>query len=301
MNVADLPCFAVYLNDDYHHSIEWADKLIGLWIATRKALVCGRIRRGAFRDHLVSGIIELSDWRTCFRKAAEEAGADDTDEGLYAAHVAMHRPRAFDLIPSNLHGEFCWSPDWDGEDIEEQIYRNGLRSDRYNSNYINEVRPGPWLRQFLRLVNQSSDAVLTGQATGGKPYIAQFARKCGRARFRVDRDASRPALMTGTQVVAAVENAYVNAIPLVHCEINVRALFDLDPVKPMRLSSRRGEVHVGFHNYVSGAGYMDAYAGEIVIPARARGFIEGTRYRWNINEVYGLVKSCFHTTPVAVG
>jgi hypothetical protein len=81
--------------------------------------------------------------------------------------------------------------------------------------------------------------------------------------------------------------------------VNVKALFLMSPGAAMRMSSAKGQVHLGFHEGFNGAGYMDSYAGEIVIPANAAGFLSSNNWNYGIDSVYGIVKSCFYTTPAA--
>lgn len=300
ITAADVPCYAVYSND-FHYSDTWANQLIDLWIETKRKLAAGQIRVEDFRGELIDGIIEAANWRDDFAQAAAAVGADPDDDDLYYEYEELHREGAFDLIPSNLYSEFCWIPEWDGRDLDDLIETHGQRSDRYNSNYIEEVQPGNWLRILLQLVNQSLSAVIDAATEMNPEAGNKFAEKCKKANFTFEHDPARPNLMTGAQVVAAIENGYTYAVPLYHCFVNVRALFEFDPGKAMRMSSKKGEVHLGLHDGVlNGTGYMDTYPGEVVIPVDAIGFLGTNRMRWGVDKVYGLVRSYFFTTPVAV-
>jgi len=299
MNVSEIPCYAIY-SEDYHLSRDWGNKLIDLWIQTRQALVQGAITAAQFRDTLIDGIIEAADWRHDFNQAAAEVGADPDDDDLFEQYVDLHRTNAFDLIPSSLHSEFCWIPGWDNSGLDELLYDFGLKSDRWKSNYIEDVQPGRWLTEFLNLVNQSSEAVIQAAEADYGENGQKFAEKCRAANFSVQRDTSRPAILTGNEVISVIENSYYHAIPMYHCFINVKDLFEFDPTSPMKMSSTKsGDVHVGLHEFVNGGGYMDTYKGEIVIPPDAVGFAGEDRWSYGIDKVYGLVKSYFYTSPVA--
>ena len=104
--------------------------------------------------------------------------------------------------------------------------------------------------------------------------------------------------MTGKQVIDLIENSYYKAIPVFHCEVNLRVLFECDPTKPMRMSTSTGTVHLGLHEPLNGAGYMDSYIGEVVIPADVTGFAAGLEWENSIDNVYGIRKSLFNTKPV---
>jgi len=293
VTAAEIPCYAIY-QDDY--SDEWGNKLIKLWIEKKRT--CNSMTHEQFLGELQNAIIGVSDWPEAFRQACAEVGADQDNDFLYLEYVELHRGEVFNLIPSNLHAEFCWVPEWDGLDLDSLMDELGLRADPYNSSAIEDVVPGKWLETFLHLVNQSSEAVIAAAVAirDGQP----FADKCAESGFKVDLDPSRPSLMTPEEVVATIENAYHWAVPMFHCQINVKALFQHDHTKPMRLSSEAGKVHLGLHDGVlNGAGYMDTYPGEVVIPAEATGFAGESRWQWSVNKVYGIYKPVFKATPEA--
>jgi len=297
---ADIPCYAS-CPDDYNFSDDWGNKLVNLWIATRKHLVAGDIRPDQFRDELIGGIINLSNWRSSFNQAASEVGADPDDDVLFEQWVALNKNDAFNLIPSNLHAELCWIPEWDGANLDDLLGSHGIQSDRFNSNYIEDVQPGNWLTVFLKLVNQSSEAIIAAAIAERGAEGKKFADKCQAIEYDIKMDDSRPSLMTPMEVISAIENAYYMAVPMFHCFVNVKALLGSDPTKAMLMSSdRKGRVHLGFHEFINGAGYMDTYNGEVIIPANAIGFAGEERWKWGVNKVYGLVKSCFYTTPTEI-
>lgn len=299
ITAADIPCYAIYSTDS-HYSDTWGNKLVALWIATKRAFARGEIKPENFRDELAGGIINEADWLSDFRQAAIEVGADPDDDVLFEEYVSLHKGRAFDLIPTGLHAEFCWVPEWDGANLDDLLETLGLRSDRWNSSYIEDIRPGNWLAVFLRMVNQSSEALIAACIEKDGDNGRAFERKCAANNFVVGKDDNRPSLMTPGEVISAIENAYSLAVPCFHCEINVRALFEHDPTKAMRMTSVKGKVHLGLHEFINGAGYMDTYPGEIAIPADATGFAGVDRWRYGIDKVYGIVKSQFYTTPIAI-
>lgn len=301
VGAAAIPCYAVYA-DDSNYSDSWGNALVSLWIRTKQALVRGEIAVTDFRNELINGIIEQTNWRAAFEQAARDVGADPDDEALYQEYVALHRESAFELIPAMLHAEFCYLPEWDGHSLDDLLDSNGLRSDIWKSSYIGDIQPGNWLAVFLRMVNQSTHEMIAAAIARFGADGIKFADKCSAVGFEVVTDPTRPSLMTGAEVIETIENAYSLAVPTVHCEINVRALFEHDPTKPMQLTSSSGKVHLGLHEgIINGAGAMDSYVGTITVPAGAAGFLGAERQRWGINETYGIVRSCFHATPVALG
>lgn len=295
----DIPCFSVY-SDDFHYSDAWLNKMVSLWVAVRQDFINGDLPLSEYRERLTDGIIVASGgWRTEFRQAATEVGANPDNEKLFDEYVALHRGSAFDLIPRGAHAELCWIPDWSGGNLDDLMETHGLRSARYRSTYLNDVEPGHWLVQLLRMVNVGSEALIAAGIEERGEEGRAFAEKCRKQKsFKVLADPSRPSVMTPFDVITTIENSYPNAVPIMHCEVAVRTLFDLDPRNDIQFSSNRGEVHVGLHDFVlNGAGHMDTYKGVIAVPAKSKGFVGAPRMHWTINSVYGLVRSCFYTTP----
>lgn len=297
--VEDIPCFAVY-SDDFHYSEEWLDKMVSLWIQTRLDYLNGDFQLTEYRDRLLDGVIAASGgWVDEFRQAAREAGADPDDEELFNSYVAMHRGSAFDLIPRNAHASLCWVPNWDGGNLDNLIETHGLRSLRWRDTSLEYVEPGYWLAQLLKMVNVGSESLIAAAIEQRGEEGMAFAAKCGKSSFKVAADPLRPSIMTPADVITTFENSYPYAVPMMHCEVAVHALFNLDPRKDIHFAaSRDGEVHVGLHDFVlNGAGHMDTYKGIVTVPAKSKGFVGAKRMRWTINSVYGIVKSYFYTTP----
>jgi len=268
--------------------------MVSLWIAEKARQVAEGLTPEAFRRNLEDGIMEAANWSDCLRHACRDQGVHYS-EGLATAYHEHHRSDAFNLIPCGLHAEFCWIPEWNGGDLDSLMYDFGLQSDRSRSTYIEDIHPDHRFARFLRLVNQSSVNVI-GAAIAQNPTTGRrFAEKAAAHHLVVHKNQNCATLMTPDQVIAAVENAYWMAVPVVHCEINVRSLFTHDPQLPMLISTCRGEVHVGWHQFLNGAGYMDTYKGSVEIPANAVGFVGATRWKYGINEVYGLYRPVFHT------
>jgi hypothetical protein len=299
-----LPSYCVYA-EDYHHSDEWGKRLIAGWINLKRTqVVCGWSAE-RFREALIDLVIELDGgWDDAFAQAAQEEGIDfdcmshEMRSQMFDAYRAANQARAFDLIPGNLHAEFCWVPGWDGVSLDSLMEEFGQRSERYNSNYLDDVRPGRWLSELLSLGNCSSEALRAHCMSLGEPG-RRFVEATADLRWKVQADASRPAILSPEDVVNIIENGHTWAVPMFHCEINVRALFEFDCTQAMVLTSdKRGEVHLGLHDGVlNGTGYMDTYPGAVVIPAEATGFAGAARWRWSINETYGIVRSVFRSTP----
>lgn len=293
-----MPAYAVF-TDDFHYSDKWAVLLLKCWISARQDLQSGLIQASEFQKSLRNAIPDIADWRSCFKDAANEIGADKNDNELLYAYIIENLERAFDLIPNNLHTDLVWVPGWDyKQDIGDCLTELGLSSTRWKSPYIADISPGEWLKNLLLLVNQSSDAVISAAIENNGEDGAMFAKRCQDASFSVNLDASRPSLMTGNQVIDLIENSYYKAIPVFHCEVNLRALFACDPTKPIKMSTPKGQVHIGLHEPLVGAGYMDSYIGEIVIPSEATGFAAGLEWENSIDNVYGIKKASFNTKPV---
>lgn len=298
--MTEVECMAHYPDDRYFDE-SFAQALLNQWIAARKAFAAGGMTVEAYRERIIDGIISAADWRGQFRYDWEQAGGDVNDfdfEEAYAKYVAENRGDAMRLVSSSLHTEFRWVPESADTDLDTLMETHGLRTQRYHSNYLEDLLPGEWLARFLRLVNVSSAEMIETATANHGAEGAVFVARMLDARLNVDRDSSRPAIMNAAQVIAALENAYTHAIPVVHAEINLRALLELDPSKPFTLSTdKSGHVHIGLHCFVNGAGYMDAYPGVITIPAGETGFSGEDRWSYGIDKTYCLYKPAVKATP----
>lgn len=296
----DVYCSATSV-DEYNYSSDWGNFLVENWIRTRYLLRTGNVTAGGFRATLFDGVADKLDLRQAFLDACEVMGIEgDLNSNLFDDYEKLHRSESelLPIIPSGLHAELCWVPGWDEASLDDMHYAFGLKSAHGRSNYIDDVLPGKWLEVFLQLVNCGS-VELIGEAINlyGDAGRA-FARQCAKAQFYISKDQNRPQLLTAAEVLSVIENAYPGAVPMVHCEINVRQLYQMDPAKAWRMTTKHGKVHVGFHEGVfSGAGYMDTYKGSIVVPGDATGFIAASRLRYDIGDTYGLCKSMLRVTP----
>lgn len=297
----EVQCFAHYGDRDTGFDEGWLTKVLNLWIETKKAFLTEKFSVAEFRKRLEDGIINAACWENQFRDAYEEAGGDPNSMACtkaYRRYVRENRGEAFRLVPYGAHTEFRWIPEWTWGGLDEVIDTHGLRTDCYNSNYLENLLPGEWLTRFLRLVNVSSMALgAAARATRGAEGKL-FAERMDAAGLFVPLDLERPAIMDAEQVIAALENAYTHAVLCVHAEIEVRALLELDPSKSFVLSTdKKQQVSVGFHCFVNGAGYMDTYHGEVTVPAAETGFTGADRWAYGIDKTYCLYKPAFYTTP----
>ena len=263
VNPRDIPCHATELCTDYHYSDEWANQLVNIWIAAKREFVAEGWTVEQFRKELETAVLNALDIEDAFEQGCAELGLDaqaDIDTEMFDAYFASQLENVKHLIPGHLHAELCWIPEWVVNNLDCLIDTHGLRSDKWRSNYLDDVQPGNWLERFLVMVNCSS-VDLIGYAIANRGEEGRtFAEKCAKANFKVSKDQNRKQIMDPEQVVSAIENAYFNAVPMAHAEINLRALFDLDPTKPMRWTTdKKGEVHIGFHEFINGAGYLDTY------------------------------------------
>lgn len=298
ITAADLPEYCIYCHDS-NYSDEWGNQLVELWCRTKGEQVSEQFSAKVFRDALCEGIVELCDWESDFRQAAIEVGANPNNENLCQDYIDLHRPNAFDLIPSNLYAEFIWFPGWNGASLDTLLDTHGLRSTKWHSNYIEDIQPGEWLERYLKFVNVSSVNFIGTAIDERGEEGRRLAERCAAINFKVVKDQTKPSLMTPLQAIVSIENAYSYAVPCFHCFINVKSLFEHDPYSPMRLSSK-GKVHIGLHDFINGAGYMDTYPGEVIIGADECGFVGDSRLRYGVDKVYGLVRSAFKAEPESI-
>lgn len=293
--------------EDFHYSKEWANGLIDTWVVLKRKQVKGKWDNARFRDALIDEIISMSNGlEEDFNYAMRQAGAPlnklsyGTYQKLLQAYVSRHRKDVLGLIPTSLHAELCWIPGWDGENLDEMIDLVGQRSERYNSNYIEETVPGGWLIQLLKLANCPSSelrAYCMELGEAGRRFVQATADH----RWKVEADPMRPMIIPPQKLVEVIENGYINAAPLAYAEVNVRALFEHDCTKPMLWSTQSGRIFLGLHDGVcNGAGYIDAFDGCVVVPPNESGFAGANRWKWSISEVYGIVKSYAKVTPTEV-
>lgn len=198
-------------------------------------------------------------------------------------------------IPSHVHAEFWWVPGWNGVSLDDTEHLH-LRCKRWDTSYIDEILPSKGLENFLKWVNVSSDDfILAAKARNPDEGVKLEANLRG---FSVPSDATRPSMLTPADVVNMLENVgYNQCLPTVHAYVEVRELLSLDPRQPIELPLRNNKMHIGWHDTINGAGYMDTYPGTAVIDAMTLGFGWDGRGRYGINETYGLALSGFYCEP----
>ncbi len=300
----EVQCYAHLMDSNAAYSDDWLRSVLQCWIGLRTQLLDKRFPAEEFRARLKAALVVLADWESQFREAYANAGGQPGSKACtkaYLAYVAEHDDDILRMVPYGAHAEFRWIPGWNGRSLDDAIETHGMRSDRYRSTYLEDLQPDAWLTRFLQLVNVGTDALqAAARATRGAEG-EKFAQRIDAAQLFYGRDPSRPSLMSPEQVIAVLENGYINAVPVVHAEIEVRALLELDPTQPFVLSTaKKGEVHVGFHCFVNGAGYLDTYPGQVVVGPAERGFSSDERWSYGINKVYGLYRPAFYTTPKAL-
>ncbi|WP_341744740.1 hypothetical protein [Azonexus hydrophilus] len=297
--VSNIPCAATEFCSTYHYSDQWGVKLVNAWINAKRQFVTESLSVDAFRQLLISNVLSDEDLEESFDQGCQIIGLDaDFNPALLDAYKAFHSQEVLNLIPGNLYAELCWVPGWTTNCTDDMCYTIGLNSDHYRSNYVEDVIPGRWLEEFLKMVNCGSvDLIGTAINIYGDAG-RKFTEKCAAANFKVQKDQNRPQILTAAQVISAIENAYFQAVPMAQAMVNVKDLLSLDPSKPMKWSTEgKQEVHVGFHQPVCGAGYMDTYAGELIIPVTEIGFAAADRWSYGVDQTYGLYRPAFYTRP----
>lgn len=204
-------------------------------------------------------------------------------------------------VPSHAHAEIWWVPGWDGHSLDDTDHVH-LRGKRYNSTYIEDLDASDGLRNFLQWLNISSEE-LVAEAIRIRPGEGEKLRDTlAEKNFSVDRDQSRPNVVSPEDALIIIENAgYPYCLPTVHAYVELRSLLELDPRLPIALPLRCGKMSIGLHDTINGAGYMDTFAGTAVIPPMSLGIGWANRGRYGINETYGLALHSFYCTPENIG
>lgn len=200
-------------------------------------------------------------------------------------------------IPSHVRSEFWWVPGWDGESLDDTEHVH-IKGRTWNSTYLDGVLPSEGLRNLLEWVNVSSDEVI-GAAMACNPKDGEvFKDTLNEADFHVEKDPSRPSLVDPRGLIDIIENAgYTHCLPTAHAHVEVGALLKLDPRLPIALPLPKGMAHIGLHDTINGAGYMDTYPGTVVIPPLSLGFGWANRGSYGIDKTYGLHRPAFYCRP----
>lgn len=306
-------------NDEF--SDDWANWLMQTWAVTKREQITHKWSAAVFTDRLAEAIVSNREailydeyelqtrqsggvWSPYRygKRIAKGTGAElSFPSALAVAVYDRYRQRAkecaFRLIPANLHAEMAWVPGWDGQNFDYLLIENSLR---YQGCYgdLSSLVPDDGLKQLLKWVNISSRELREVLKRDRPEAGIAFDEKCARSRFSVRAHKGRPPLVRVEQLVTILENGYRLAVPVAHAEINLRALYRLDPTKPFRMSTRQGHIHIGLHDFLNGAGYLDAYPGELVVPAEECGFVWAGRYECSIDSVYMLNRSALQVTPM---
>lgn len=200
-------------------------------------------------------------------------------------------------IPSHVRAEVWWVPGWDGESLDDTEHLH-IRGNRWNSTYIENVLPSEGLRNFLQWLNISSDEFIAAALVHRPPEGETLKESLNGASFCVDKDHSRPSLITPEQALVMVENAgYIDCLPTVHAHVELGALLKLDPRLPIALPLPKGQMHIGLHNTINGAGYMDTYDGEAIIAPMSLGMGWASRGSYGVDKTYGLYRPALYCTP----
>lgn len=205
-------------------------------------------------------------------------------------------------VPKALYTGLTWVPGWDGECLDDALERLTLKSRRYRSGYIEDLLPCEGLKNLLASVGQCPTWIMA--------HVEAKHTRAEAILFRQALDGSDCAPPTShvPQVTAAdlmqiIQNGGSSmALPVVYAEINVRALFELDPRQPIDMSLDNGNGHCrGLHDPVNGSGYTDLFQGPAVMPPLQLGIAEEGRFGYDIHSTYDWVRHALRCTPRAVG
>lgn len=200
-------------------------------------------------------------------------------------------------IPSQVRAEVWWVPGWDGHSLDDTDHVH-IKGDRWNSTYIEDVLPSDGLRNFLQWINVSSDEFVAAALVHRPSEGEKLKDRLNEAKFHVEKDVSRPTMASPEQALTMIENAgYTHCLPTVHAHVELNTLINLDPRLPIALPLPKGKAHIGFHDTINGAGYMDMYEGTAVIPPMSLGMGWATRGRYGIEDTYGLYRPAFYCKP----
>lgn len=237
--------------------------------------------------------------RTAVAVFGREAQADVLADSLVERVQQLQYEDWIDEFRSALAGrttELVYVPNWDGESVDTMIYELGLKASGWRQSlYADEIQPCEALAKFLRWINIGTDDLLVAVQEARPAEYDALVRHLG--AFHVERDPSRPSLVSPTQAIEIMENAVNNCVPMYHCEVDLGVLLGLDPNLPMAMATAKGKIHIGLHDVVNGCGYLDTYDGNVVIPVDHLGFGWVGRWAWGVDKVYGLVKSAVRVTP----
>jgi hypothetical protein len=202
-------------------------------------------------------------------------------------------------IPQNLFTELSWVPGWDGKCLDQALEDLALSFKNFPANDpICEVLPNTAWTNVLSWLNIGTDEIrrYLSQAVSIH-HAARFTEQMG--EFRHQPDPMRPQILTPERLVDMLDNAsYRHLLPVVYAEVNVAALYELDPREPISLALNNGKgFAAGFHDPINGAGYVDVWPGTVELPPLSTGIASSERFHYGIARTYDLMKRYFQSTP----
>lgn len=251
--------------------------------------------------------LDREDMAETFRDVVEEALAEaDTTSPLDQLDQAR------DIGVVYIHGV------GDGAHFDD-LYMRGAISSQCSAT---DVRPDGNFRNFLQFLNMGSDDYRAAvQAIHGIDLLAIPASEDTTAYrrerlaelskewqdFSFEADAARPALVTPEQAVELLDNASYGGVPVAYAHVEPKAFLNLpwagSPGGQVLLepSRDRGRILIGIHDFMNGSGHSVDVPGPVTLPLKhAAWHVDGTRYKYGVDSVYGLVKSIFSARVSAV-
>jgi len=202
-------------------------------------------------------------------------------------------------IPQNLFTELAWVPGWDGECLDQALEDLALSFKNFPANDpICDVRPNQAWANVLSWLNIGTEEIRVYLRDEVSVHAARrFAEHMGDIRRQLDP--TRKQLLRPKQLVAMLDNAsYRHLLPVVYAEVNVAALYGLDPREPISLALNNGKgFAAGFHDPINGAGYVDVWPGTVELPPLSTGIASSERFHYGIARTYDLVQRYFQSTP----
>lgn len=205
-----------------------------------------------------------------------------------------------DGVPKALYTGFTWVPGWDGESLDDALEQLTLKSRRYRSGRLEDMLPCEGLQNLLASVGQSP-AWMADYVESKYPRAESLLFR--QALVGCESKSTQPTVpqVSAANLVHIIENGgSCMALPVVYAEVNVRALFDLDPRQPIEIALESGKGHCrGLHDPVNGSGHTDIFPGAAVIPPLQLGIAEEGRLGYDIHSTYDWVRHKLRCTPRA--
>lgn len=201
-------------------------------------------------------------------------------------------------VPKGLYTGFTWVPGWNGESLDDALEQLTLQSRRYRSGCLEDLLPCEGLKNLLASVGQCSAWVMA-HVEAKHPRAEAILFKQALDGSGCAAPSSAVPQVAAADLVRIIENGGSSmALPVVYAEINVRALFELDPRQPIELLLDSGKGHCrGLHDPVNGSGYTDLFPGPAVMPPLQLGIAEEGRFGYDIHSTYDWVRHLLRCTP----